>query len=110
MKHERASKALISFSELGETLRRGTAHTINDDRIEYDPLEGVVVMQVRRSKSIELKHYQGESTLNVQVDLDDQRTTVVVTGGQVMGKYMSDGSTVLLRLKGTVSVLVAPSQ
>lgn len=104
MKSARASQAFIKFSGLAETLHRGLTHTIVDDEFQYDQQKGYFEIHVNLASEVPLKHYQGESTLDVQVDLDDGRTTIVANGGMVLGPNGSDSQTVRIRLKGNVAV------
>jgi hypothetical protein len=108
MKHGRASKAHIAFDQLPDTQRRGVEHNIIGEDVRYDLVNGHIEIRVIPSLNIPLQCYQGASTLNVQIDLDDESTTLIVTGGRVLGGWGSDGRTVFLRLSGAVTAIQRP--
>jgi hypothetical protein len=108
MNYGRAFQALIAFSELRQPQQRGIEHAIVGDELAYDSVNGTCELRVRLNGHVNLEHSQGRSTLDVQINRDDERTTVFVTGAQVLTRQGGDGQTVLLRLKGTVTAIPSP--
>jgi hypothetical protein len=101
MKTAAATTAFVTFDSdlLPNGKIRNRAHTIANNLIQYDLKNGSLLLTLARDPTIGLAHYQGASSLTIQVELNQ---STVVAKGHVLGDGRSNGMTAVIRLHGKV--------
>ena len=99
-------EVFLSLSTMPDA-HRGIDHEVVGDMNWTEGTLGRCRLVVRRKQHIPLRDYQGNATIRAQASLHDGRV-VCLSGGQVVGRYASDTDTVLLDLRGKVTVILPP--